>query len=210
MLFRSINVEGDFGLSDATVYAVELSGNATDGTTSNDLVAVTGTLDLRAAGESMTLDWVPGADATSKFGGAYVVATADTILGQFDPADIGGGNIGDAYIVDVTYDSGEVAVELYDLLDGDGNLDGSANGDDLSLVAGAWLGAGAWGDGDFNFDGTVDGDDLSLLAANWNTSVGGGGGGMTLPAAAVPEPGSLVLLLGAAAAALAFAWRRRG
>jgi len=51
-------------------------------------------------------------------------------------------------------------------------------------------------EGDFTFDGSVSLADLSLLGGEWLQSVGsGGGGGMTLPAAAVPEPGTLVLVL---------------
>jgi len=192
----TLTFTGDVTFGSGSVYEVELTGNDTDGTTANDLLAVTGTLDLSVTGERMTLDWLPGADATSMFGGDYVVATAGTLVGEFDPNDVGGGNIGDDYIQNVSYAGDEVTVTLYDQLPGDANLDGSVSLIDLSALGAHWLETGAdWFEGDFNFDGQVSLVDLSVLGSYWLDTVGGGGGGMTLPANAVPEPGTLLLVL---------------
>lgn len=74
---------------------------------------------------------------------------------------------------------------------GDANRNGTVDGTDFAILAGAWQQAGNWNTGDFNSSGTVDGADFALLAGNWQTS-------SASPAVtAVPEPASLALLLGA-------------
>jgi hypothetical protein len=83
---------------------------------------------------------------------------------------------------------------------GDANHDGAVDAADAAAMAGSWGQSGkGWEDGDFNHDGTVGPADASILAANW-------GGTAESHAAAVPEPGALVLL---AAGLLAMALRRR-
>ena len=81
---------------------------------------------------------------------------------------------------------------------GDADIDGDVDADDAAFVAANWqtVGGATWGMGDFNLDGNVNDLDATLMATNWTGPL----------AAAVPEPGSLVLLLGIS---LSFALFRR-
>lgn len=69
-------------------------------------------------------------------------------------------------------------------LAGDLNGDGSVDSGDLDLVRGNW--GQTTSTGDANNDGVVNSADLDLVRSNW---------GARLPAAAVPEPGVMLLLL---------------
>ena len=87
---------------------------------------------------------------------------------------------------------------------GDANRDGKVDGSDVTILAGNWqygvTGGGAtWAMGDFNGDGKVDGSDVTILAGNWQY-------GVMSTAAAVPEPGTLLLLLSAVGSLLI--WKR--
>ncbi len=228
-----LNVEGAEGtLRIEGTLVTELQGPGSGDPENDpvDFLNVAGTLDLSAAGNALALNWIPGADQSSKFGGdygeqgdwgEYVIAMAMPfgINGEFDTIAVG--NIGSAYLnkaaspsgKGIEYDPNEaaVAVFLYDLLDGDANLDGVVDTDDYFAMAGNWYQAGTfdWFDGDFTFDGQVTTDDYFAMAGSWYQTAGsGGGGGMTLPASAMPEPGTLGLLL-AAGLAMALAGRRR-
>jgi hypothetical protein len=60
---------------------------------------------------------------------------------------------------------------------------------DLTIVLTNYGMTGAvWTQGDFNYDGAVDINDLTILLSNYGQTMAAG------PAAAVPEPSSLVLL----------------
>ena len=73
-------------------------------------------------------------------------------------------------------------------LDGDANLDGSVNAEDLNAMAVNWQTSGkVWSTGDFTGEGDVNAPDLNALAINWQQSVPA--------AAAVPEPSGLILTL---------------
>jgi hypothetical protein len=62
---------------------------------------------------------------------------------------------------------GSAVIVLY-AWNGDANLDGQVNHDDLALLSLNWQSTGAlWTGGDFTYNGIVDIDDLALLAANW-------------------------------------------
>jgi hypothetical protein len=92
---------------------------------------------------------------------------------------------------------------------GDANFDGVVNLDDFNLLASVFNQTGqSWLSGDFTFDGTVNLDDFNLLAANFNTSAGADAvvdpEDWRTPAAAVPEPSTLLLGLLVAATI----WRR--
>jgi len=213
----TLTVGGNATVGNGATYVAEVQQEGT-----NDLLSVTGTLELSGEGDTLALEWLPGTDETSKFGGEYVVATAaeDQIVGNFDQV---AGNIA-AYLDVLDIDQGvgtgqaKLAVVLHDLLDGDATMDATVSLADLSVLGTNWLGLDKdWMEGDFTFDGTVSLADLSLLGGNWLQTAGGGGGGggacMTLPAtagvSAVPEPGSLLMLLAAALSVAGLAWRRR-
>ena len=72
----------------------------------------------------------------------------------------------------------------------DVNFDGIVNSQDLALVSSNWLATGSIGqlDGDANRDGIVNSQDLALISSNWEPGLALG-----TPAAAVPEPGSMLL-----------------
>jgi autotransporter-associated beta strand protein len=89
------------------------------------------------------------------------------------------------------------------VLNGDANLDGTVNFDDLLKLAANYNGSTkVWADGDFTYDGTVNFDDLLKLASNYNQTVSGLFAGDWALAQAVPEPTSLALLGAASVASL--------
>jgi len=106
-------------------------------------------------------------------------------------------------------------------IQGDANLDGTVNFNDLLALARHYNASGAdvtWGVGDFDYNGTVNFNDLLTLARNYNQALPAGAIPGATPAfeadlaaafaqAAVPEPG--MGLVGAAACGLAVLGRRR-
>jgi len=175
------------------------------GTGVSDLLYMDGTVDLTPGNDAIGPSWLPGSDASSMFGGEYVVADTGGIDGEF--AVWGGGNIGAAYITavacDVDLGGGAVgiAVTLHTQLAGDVDLDGEvARGDVLALRGGFGSPDADWFDGDLTFDGDVDYLDYIALKRSMGDSVPATGGGIT------PEPATLALL---AIGALAGLRRRR-
>jgi hypothetical protein len=83
---------------------------------------------------------------------------------------------------------------------GDANLDGVVNDDDVTIVGASYApGAqqAAWALGDFDYNGFVDDNDVTLLGAFYDPSAGPLA--VSRPAAAVPEPQSLLLAIPALA-----------
>jgi hypothetical protein len=89
-------------------------------------------------------------------------------------------------------------------LNGDANLDGVVNAQDLNRLGLGWQqSVDQWSQGDFNSDGQANAADLNVLALNWQKSIP-----VAASPSAVPEPGSTVLwTLGLAGFALG--WRKR-
>jgi hypothetical protein len=73
-------------------------------------------------------------------------------------------------------------------LNGDANLDGAVNAQDLNRLALTWQSSNdQWSQGDFNSDGQANAGDLNVMALNWQKAT-------PVAASPVPEPGSAVLL----------------
>lgn len=100
-----------------------------------------------------------------------------------------------------------IVLRLFDLPEGDANMDGQVNVGDLGILASNWNGTGkTWLQADYNYDGVVNVGDLGVLASNWNAGVTSFSEALALfpelAGAAVPEPASLGLLVFGAAALL--------
>ena len=154
--------------------------------------------DVRLAG-TLTLTWEPTeGDPNSLFGGDYdIVIYGGDLDGEFSAV---GGNLGEAYVAGIDYaaDAGDglhaVRITLYDLIDGDADLDGKVGRDDLlAFQTGAGLADPDWFTGDFDFDG--DADAFDYLA--WKRNAGN-----ALPGAVIPEPATAALLCVAVATLL--------
>ena len=167
-----------------------------------DALATEGDIDL---GGTLHLSWLPVAgDSSSKFGGVYDVVTyKGARTGMF--AGIRS-TFAEAYVAGIEYDvdvNGDgslfaVRMTLYDLLDGDADLNGQVDRHDfLAFEAASGATAGAvWAHGDSDLDGDVDADDYLALKGNLGALAGGG---------TIPEPATLTLL---AAGAVALIRRR--
>ena len=140
---------------------------------------------------TLELNWLPVAgDPSSKFGGPYDVLTyAAQFGGGFDAF---GGTIGGNYIESVDYMASlgggtfAVRVMLHDLLDGDCDLDGDVDYDDLLVLKSNFGATDAdWFSADFTFDGCVDASDYITLK---RSIMHGKSAGM------IPEPATLALL----------------
>jgi len=204
-------VEGDLAMNAGAVESWVIPLGEQLDSTRNFSVGVLGDV---ALGGALALRWaqVPAAGLGIRqgFGGPYdVLYYLGERSGQFtsfaEPgtsgelaADSGDSlllsTIGERYVAGVDYevevegypDVHAVRVELYDLLDGDCNVDGCVDREDLdALEAGFGSPEPTWFDGDVNYDGTVDHTDYLLWKANAGASVPGG---------AAPEPATLALL----------------
>ncbi|MGB2821231.1 MAG: PEP-CTERM sorting domain-containing protein [Phycisphaerae bacterium] len=162
--------------------------------------------DVELAG-TLELDWLPiPGDPNSKFGGVYsILSWGGARAGVFDGIDCQMEAYLDTSVFEdgIEYDdaNGEVKIHLYDLLDGDADLDGRVARDDFhALQAGFASPEPDWFTGDFNFDGRVDFLDYLTWKANVGDAVPGG--------EKVPEPATASLLLLGAVLALCRKRRR--
>jgi hypothetical protein len=84
---------------------------------------------------------------------------------------------------------------------GDADIDGDVDINDLGILASNWQLSGDLLHGDFDGNGVVNVGDLGILASSWQVGVGSGGSlsealaAVGLPSASVPEPGASALLL---------------
>jgi hypothetical protein len=159
-----------------------------------------------AATNHWTGPGITSSTAAGKAGGAVGYAEASAVLG---PA--GGNFLGE----DV---DGSAVVVRY-TLNGDANLDGTVDFNDLVALAQHYnTSAGQlWSGGDFTYDGNINFADLVLLAQNYNTSLPSAAAGLPdgfvreldRAAAEVPEPSLAGAILTVIAAPLS-SRRRRG
>ena len=120
---------------------------------------------------------------------SFISNGTDDILIRFLNGDLAGTDETEAWL------NGYV-LEYIGKLMGDVNGDGVVDGSDATILANYWqYGVGdpnpdaTWEMGDFNGDHVVDGSDATILANYWQYGIS--------PAAAVPEPSSILLLLSA-------------
>ncbi|HUS91952.1 MAG TPA: PEP-CTERM sorting domain-containing protein [Phycisphaerae bacterium] len=182
-----VGFEGTVVFGPAALLAVELAEDIYDPALPHyDSLTVGG--DVHADG-ALELTWLPRpGDAASKFGGDYyVLLYGGELSGEFTVT----GPLA-AYLAGIDYDVPyapgieAVRITLYDVLDGDCDLDGDVDGDDLAAIeVGQLLPEPDWFDGDVNFDGAVDHLDYLLWKAN---------AGLAVRDAGAPEPATIVLL----------------
>ena len=100
------------------------------------------------------------------------------------------------------------AIDMRPSLQGDCNLDGRVDINDLTIVLSHYgLADMTWKTGDLIGDGTVDINDLTIVLAHYGHTAGSAGAGGS--ASAVPEPSALALLAVAFLAPLSYACRPR-
>lgn len=164
---------------------IELANNAmvVDYTGASPLATLAGYITTAYAGSTWSGNGITSANANANnFAVGYSEASALTTV----PAIFGA--------VDAT----SVLIRLTRY--GDADLSGVVNSDDFNRLASNFGTSGkVWSQGNFNYDplGTVNSDDFNLLAGNFGLSAGADGvvdpADWAALAAAVPEPGTLLL-----------------
>ena len=100
------------------------------------------------------------------------------------------------------------AIDMEPSLQGDCNLDGRVNINDLTIVLSHYgLADMTWKTGDLIGDGTVDINDLTIVLTNYGQTAGSASAGGSV--SAVPEPSALALLALAFLAPVSYACRPR-
>jgi len=185
---------------------LQLAANATYECEVDDLIAVTGDLDIPDASVTLAL-----MDSAFRKGGRMPIFTygmfdddpANFVLDATALVDSGLLNQTEADALFLTDAANEILLNglsgAAPALPGDANDNGFVDDDDLAVLLSNWEAdvetITTWELGDFTNDTDVDDDDLAVLLGNWTGPAPGG--------AAVPEPVSAVLLMiGAPLAAL--------
>ncbi len=188
-----IDFGGDVAFGPAASLNIELANddNSDPLEPRYDSLAIAG--DVALAG-TLSVEWLPiEGDPNSKFGGVYdILSYGGTRTGVFDGIDCRMAAYLDTSLFDdgIEYDdaNGEVKVHLYDLLDGDADLDGRVAREDFAALQDGFASPDPdWFTADFNFDGSVNFLDYLTWKANVGDAVPGAG--------KIPEPASAVLLL---------------
>jgi len=159
------------------------------GDADNDLLVISGYLQLTGAWTLNVVDESGGIDPTGLSFAIINYGTIDTLANvAFASSDFdvsGAGIVADAGVVTL---SG--LLPGTPTIPGDANENGFVDDDDLAVLLSNWESdAGTitnWALGDFTGDTDVDDDDLAVLLGNWTGPPPGG--------AAVPEPATLALL----------------
>ncbi len=173
---ETIRVSGSLLMEETSLLELVYSGNGQAKPTLD--VAGTAVLDGRL---SMNFP----AETAPDLGTEFVVARSDSLSGAFSAVDgiYPYAGVGMRLVTD------EETLSLVVTLRGDLNGDGIVSSKDLDIVRANWgagVAAGVWASGDATGDGRVGSADLDIVRANWGASA--------TAAAAVPEPGLMVLL----------------
>jgi len=173
----------DLTLADGATYDVGI------GDASNDLIDISGYLQLTGAWTLNVVDESAGIDPTGLSFAIINYGTIDTLAGVVFASD-------DFDVTGAGLVAGAGVVTLSGLLPGtptipgDANENGFVDDDDLAVLLSNWESdpgtITTWELGDFTADTDVDDDDLAVLLGNWTGPAPGG--------AAVPEPATLALL----------------
>lgn len=184
----TLSITGDFTQKSTGVYSVELGG--TTAGTEHDQIAITGEAELAGFLDVALIDGYRPDAGTDTASWTILTATGGVSgdFGSFD-ADAVRDETGIVFSIDVLANSVVLNADFV-FIQGDLNLDGDVNGQDLAIMAANFGGEDqTLATGDVTGDGLINGQDLAILAANFGSSV-------TPPVNlnAVPEPGSLALL----------------
>jgi len=176
---------------------LQLDANAAYECEADDLIAVTGDLDVPAGDVTVEL-----MDSEFKKGGTMPIFTygsfnddlGNLVLDTTALVDSGLLNQTEADALFLTDVESEILLNglsgTSPALPGDANNNGFVDDDDLAILLSNWESdpgtITTWALGDFTSDTDVDDDDLAVLLGNWTGPAPGG--------AAVPEPATLALL----------------
>lgn len=184
----TLTIDGDYTQKSTGVYSVELGG--TTAGTEHDQIAITGEAALAGFLDVALIDGYRPDAGTDTASWTIMTATGGVSgdYSSFD-ADAVRDETGIVFSIDVLANSVVLNADFV-FIQGDLNLDGDVNGQDLAIMAANFGGEDqTLATGDVTGDGLINGQDLAILAANFGSSV-------TPPVNlnAVPEPGSLALL----------------
>jgi len=177
---------------------IELGGSS-PGIGGYDQVAISNVATLAGAFSVGTID---GFQPT--LNEKFTVLVFGSRVGDFD--NYVGLDLGNA-ILHPSYVGNSLVLEARSAIDGDVNLDGVVDIQDLTVIANYWLSTGPAGDA--NDDGIVDIQDITLAANHWLEQVGqgAGAGAGASTMTAVPEPSTWALTFLGAACTLAIGRR---
>ncbi len=161
----TINITGDYTQLDTATLEIELAGTTPD--TEHDVVAVTGAAALAG---TLDLELINNYEDTIIPSDTFVIMTYATNNGTttFDTHDFNAPTI-PGLTLTPTYNSNNLTLTAT-ALDGDANLDGVVDLDDLVTLAANFdtvVTERDWRLANFDHDTDVDADDLNLMAANF-------------------------------------------
>jgi len=183
----TLSITGDYTQKSTGVYSFEMLGDSTAGT-DYDQIAIDGEASLAGFLDINLLDGYRP-DAGTDTASWTILTATDGVTGDFSGFDANAvlAQTGILFSIDVQANLVLLNADLV-YYQGDLNLDGDVNGQDLAILAANFGSDGqTLATGDVTGDGLINGQDLAILAANFGSS-------LPLAAAPVPEPTSLALL----------------